>query len=245
MTDIAQDEVLEDLQLGGYRILQKARGFRYGMDAVLLADFVRAGTLDRVVDFGTGTGILPLLLMGRGKGRVFDAFEIQEAMADMAGRTMRLNGVQDRVAVHAADIASAHEIVGYGRADHVVCNPPYGLPGSAFRNPDASLALSRHQGAEGIRPWLQAAFRVLRGRGRLSVIYPAQRMLGLMNMMQEERLTPKRLRMVYPRPDRGANLVLVEAQKEAKPLLHLEPPLIVHDTDGSETEEIRRIYHMA
>ncbi len=239
------DEVMEDLQLAGFSIIQKKNGFRFGMDAVLLADFAHVHSGDRVADFGTGTGILPLLLAGRGKGSTYHAFEIQSDMADLARRNAELNGLGHRMTVHASDVVNAPAMIGYGQIDHVICNPPYGTPGSSLKNPAENKAMARHQDEDGLLPWLQAAFRVLRVRGRMSVIYPAQRLLEIMEQMDQVRLTPKRLRMIYPTVKKPANLVLIEAQREAKPLLHMEPPLIVHQIDGTETEEIREIYHYA
>ena len=237
-------ERMDDLQLCGMRILQKERGFRFGMDAVLLADFARIGPGEDAADFGTGTGILPLLLLGREKGRHFDAFELQEDMADMAQRTMRLNGLEERVTVHALPVERADEVVRPGALGSIVCNPPYGVPGATLRNPSDALSLARHQGAQGLSAWLTMAWRLLRGKGRLAVIYPAPRMLEMMMAMERAHLTPKRFRMVYPAADRPANLVLIEAMKDAKPMLHPEPPLIVYEADGSMTPELKRIYHM-
>ena len=122
LSNIPMDgEKIEELQLSGLRILQKTYGFRYGMDAVLLADFVRMGHQDLVADFGTGTGILPLLLYGRGKGKSFDAFEIQEDMADMASRSMKLNGLSDVIRVHCMDVEEAHLLLGYGQIGRASC----------------------------------------------------------------------------------------------------------------------------
>ncbi len=238
------DEDLHDLQLRGLRILQKKKGFRYGMDAVLLADFAQIAEQAVFADFGTGTGILPLLLLGRGKGSRAEAIEIQPEFADMAARTMRLNGLADRVAVHCADVCDAGGLLGRCSVDAVVCNPPYGRPGATLLNPDPAEQLARHQTGEGLLPWLRSAHRILRGKGRLSVVYPAPRMLELMRQMDAARLTPKRFRLVYPRADRPANLVLVEAVKDARPTLQPEPPLIVYEADGRMTPELRRIYHM-
>ena len=237
-------ERLDDLQLCGLRILQTERGFRFGMDAVLLADFARIGPGEEAADFGTGTGILPLLLLGREKGRHFDAFELQEDMADMAQRTMRLNGLEERVTVHALPVERADEAVRPGSLGSIVCNPPYGVPGTTLRNPSDALSLARHQGAQGLSAWLNMAWRLLRGRGRLAVIYPAPRMLEMMTAMERAHLVPKRFRMGYPAADRPANLVLIEAMKDARPMLHPEPPLIVYEADGSMTAELKRISHM-
>lgn len=228
----------------GMRILQKEGGFRFGMDAVLLADFARVEARDRAADFGTGTGILPLLLIGREKSAHVDAFEIQLDMADMAARTMALNGLTERVAVHGLPVERAHEIIPDGTLDAIICNPPYGQPGQTLRNPSEALSLARHQAAEGLRGWLTTAYRLLKGKGRLAMIYPAPRMLELMRALSAAHLEPKRFRLVYPYADKPANLVLIEAQKDARPMLHPMPPLIVYEADGSMTEELKRIYHL-
>ena len=237
------DERLDDLQLAGMRILQKRDGFRFGMDAVLLADFVQADGRAHVADFGTGTGILPLLLHGRGKGIAFDALELQQDMADMAWRTVALNGLEECIRVHHLPVERATEVIEPGSLDVIVCNPPYGAPGTTQRNPSEALRLARHQPSEGLTAWFRMGYRLLRGKGRFAMVYPAPRMLEAMNALQSAHLTPKRFRLVYPRADRPANLVLIEGMKDAKPLLQPEPPLIVYNPDGEMTEELRRIYH--
>lgn len=239
------DERLDDLQLAGMRILQKKSGFRFGMDAVLLADFARVEPRDRVGDFGTGTGILPLLLLGRGKGAQVEAFELQMDMAEMAQRTMALNGLSDRVHVHALPVEQALEVLSPCSLDAIVCNPPYGTPGTTLLNPSHSLRLARHQSEDGLAAWLKMAYRLLKGKGRMALVYPAPRMLELMQAMAQAHLEPKRFRLVYPNAKKPANLVLVEGVKDAKPMLHPEPPLIVYEEDGSMTQELQGIYNQA
>lgn len=237
------DERLDDLQFAGLKILQKTAGFRFGMDAVLLSDFVRAEAQATVADFGTGTGILPLLMWGRGKGQRFEAFEIQREMADMARRSVALNGLSARIQVHEASVEEAPSLLSSGSVDVIVCNPPYGMPGATLHNPGLSKDLARHQDQRGLKPWFTAAYRLLRGRGRMALIYPAPMMLSLMNDLSRAALIPKRFRMIYPRVDKPANLVLVEAVKDARPTLQPEPPLIVYEQDGTMTPELRKIYH--
>ena len=240
----APDERVDDLQLAGLRILQKQSGFRFGMDAVLLADFARVEERDRAADFGTGTGIIPLLLCGRGRAAHIDALEVQPPMADMARRSVRLNGLEERITVHALPVEEADRVIAPGSLDCIVCNPPYGLPGTTLLNPSETLSLARHQSAEGLKNWYAMAYRLLRGKGRFNMIYPAPRMLEAMQQMEKARLAPKRFRLIYPRLDKPANLVLIEAMKDAKPMLHPEPPLIVYEPDGSMTPELKRIYHI-
>lgn len=238
-------ERIDDLQLAGLRIIQQERGFRFGMDAVLLADFANIDPKGRVADFGTGTGILPLLLCGRGKGASFDALEIQPYMADMAQRTVALNGKTDAIRIHNTPVQEAEGILTPGSMDAIVCNPPYGLPGTTLLNPSDMLRTARHQDETGLADWYRMAHRLLRGKGRFSMVYPAPRMLEAMNGLEAAHLTPKRFRLIYPKADKPANLVLIEAVKDAKPMLHPEPPLIVYESDGSMTAELRRIYHIS
>ena len=237
-------ERIDDLQLQGLRIIQKDSGFRFGMDAVLLADFARVEERDRVADFGTGTGILPLLIAGRGGAAHIDAFEIQSDMVDMARRSVQLNGLTERIAIHNLPVENAEYAVVPGSMDVIVCNPPYGVPGTTLLNPRKTLSLARHQTEKGLTDWYRMAYRLLRGKGRFNMIYPAPRMLEAMDGMRKARLEPKRVRLICPRADKAANLVLIEAMKDAKPMLHHEPPLIVYEPDGSMTPELRRIYHI-
>ena len=241
---IGEDERIDDLQLAGLRILQKNKGFRFGMDAVLLADFARVEERDRAADFGTGTGILPLLLAGRRRGAHIDAFENQQEMADMAMRSVKLNQLEERIVVHNIPVEQADTVVAPGSIDSIVCNPPYGVPGTPLLNPAQTLSLARHQSEAGLTEWFRMAYRLLRGKGRFSMIYPAPRMLEAMTALSKARLEPKRFRLIYPHADKPANLVLIEAMKDAKPMLHPEPPLIVYKPDGSMTAELRRIYHL-
>lgn len=241
---VHDDERLERLQLGELCILQKKQGFHYGMDAVLLADFAQIRPKDHVVDFGTGTGILPLLLLGRKKGCSFDAFEIQERMAEMAQRSMKLNGLEETIRIHHRSVEEALEVLPPCSVEAIVCNPPYGAPGTTLLNPDESIRLSRHQTEEGLAGWFRAAFRILKGKGKLSMIYPAHQMLEALDALRAAHLVPKRFRLVYPYPNKPANLVLIEAVRDAKPMLHTEPPMIIHNEDGTETAALQAIYHV-
>ncbi len=240
--DIRADETVEDLQLEGLHLLQKKKGFRFGMDSVLLAYFASIRPKDRVADFGTGSGILPLLLIGHRKGIAFDCFEIQPEIAEMAGRTMQMNHLP-QVRIHLHDAAASPEILESCSIDAVICNPPYGKPGAALQNPNLQRAISRHQTDEMISGWFHAAFRILKGKGKLFVVYPAPRMLELMMDLKKANLEPKRVRLVYPSVEKPANLVLLEAVKDAKPGLHMLPPLIVCNEDGTLTNELKSVYN--
>ena len=241
---IYEDETLEDLQLQGLKLIQKKNGFHFGMDSVLLADFAKVGPKDRVADFGTGSGILPLLLIGRGKGASFDCFEIQEAYAEMAERTMQLNKLEKKVRIIHGDAVKAYEIIGPCSMDAVICNPPYGIPGAALSSPYIDRSIARNQGQNTLKGFMISAFRILKGRGSFITVYPASRMLLMMQLLHETHLEPKRFQLVYPDESKPANLVLIEAVKDAKPMLHPMEPLIVFNKDRSLTDRLKSVYNI-
>jgi len=236
-------ERVDDLQLDGLAIIQNPSAFCFGMDAVLLADFASIRSGDQVADMGTGTGILPVLLSHKAPTAWFHAFEIQADMADMAKRTMKLNGLENRIFVYAMDFRKAADQLGPESMDAVVCNPPYGKRGSTLPSETPGLQTARHETDAALPEIVEACARVLRNHGRLSMVFPAPRMLELCDALRAKRLEPKRVRLVCAKADRPPYLVLLEAMKNARPSLHWLPPLVVYHPDGKETDELKRIYH--
>lgn len=235
-------ERIDDLQRGGLRIIQSEKGFRFGTDAVLLADFAGAKPGERVADMGTGTGVLPLLLSARAAGTTFDAFEVQPDVADMAARSVALNGLEARIRIYAADCREAAKIIGYECVQLVVTNPPYTRGGAGLVSPERTRALSRSDSDCALDSWMTACARVLQNGGRLCAVFPAPRLLELFDAMRAGRVEPKRVRLVAARADAAPKLVLVEGKKGGKPGLHMEPLLITHDEQGNFTREMMRIY---
>lgn len=242
---LRENETVEDLQLNGLQLIQKKTGFRFGMDSVLLADFARIGKRDRVLDIGTGTGILMLLLYGRNKGASFEGVELQPDMAEMAERTVRLNGLEEIMKVRAGDIRELARDMEPRSFDAVICNPPYSAPGRALVNPDEARAVSRHQQENTLSDFCEAAFRLLRGKGKFSLVYPATGLLELTDELRKHHLEPKHFRLVYPYVGKPANLVLVEGIRDAKPGLHPMPPLIVFTEGNHLTNELKSVYHIS
>ena len=237
------NERADDLERNGLKIIQNPSAFCFGMDAILLADFATIRPRDTVVDMGTGTGILPVLLSQKQETARFHAIEIQGDMADMATRTMRLNKLEERIAVHHMDMRDANRVLGREFAGAVVCNPPYGKQGSVLLSETQAQQMARHEGDMGIEDIVASCAAVLRNHGRLSMVFPAVRMLELCDALRKKRLEPKRVRTVCAKASRAPYLVLIEAIKNAKPSLKWLPPLIVYHEDGTETEELRTIYH--
>ena len=239
---IKEGERIDDLQRSGLHIIQKETGFRFGTDAVLLADFAAAKTGERVCDMGTGTGVLPLLIAARAENTTFDAFEIQADVADMASRSVRMNGLENRIRIHCADCREAAGIIGHEVCRLVVTNPPYTAAGAGMVSPEATRALSRSDSEVSIEAWIAACSRVLQNGGRLCCVFPAPRFLQLCDAMRAARVEPKRVRFVAARASAAPKLVLVEGLKGGRPGLHLLPLLITHTEDGGFTEEMLRIY---
>lgn len=239
---IREGERLDDLQRDGLRILQRADGFRFGTDAVLLADFAGVKRGEHVADVGTGTGVLPLLLSARAADTQFDAFEIQAQVADMAARSVQINGLQARIRIHHVDCRDAAALIGYERCHLVVSNPPYTKGGAGLVSPQQTRALSRSDSDCTLEQWIAACGRLLKNGGRLCCVFPAPRFLELCDAMRGARMEPKRVRFVAARADAAPKLVLVEGLKGGKPGLHIQPLLITHDENGQFTREMRRIY---
>lgn len=236
------NERIDDLQRGGLRVIQRADAFRFGTDAVLLADFAAPRRHDRVCDLGTGTGVIPLLLYARENTISADAVELQPDMADMAARSMNLNGLNEKIRVLPGDLRQIRTLLPHARYDLVTCNPPYGKAGGTLLNPDAAKRLARHEESCAIEDVACAAAWLLQNGGRLCCVFPAARMIELSDAMRKYRMAPKRIRMVHSRAEKAAHLCLMEGMLDARSGLIVEPPLVIYDENNAYTPELRRIY---
>lgn len=239
---MTSDERLDDLQNSCMKILQKKDAFRFGTDAVLLSDFVMLRSHARVADLGTGTGIIALLLAAHHPSCMIDALEIQPEFCDMANRSVHMNQLQNRIRVVCGDIRSACNLLGRGVYDCVVCNPPYFKLSANLPPENDSRLLARTDALLTPDELCSSAFQLLKSRGRLSVVYPAQSVLDMVKAMQKNRLSPKRIRTVHATSGHAPSLVLLDAVKQGGDQLHWMNPLILKNSDGSPTEEWNRIY---
>lgn len=235
-------ERLDDLQCNRWHILQRPKGFCFGMDSVLLASFASRRKCGRAVDLGTGSGVLPLLISARIPGIYFDAVEIQPEIADMASRTMQICRMAEQICVHQMDLRDAPRALGFEQYDLAVCNPPYGKAGASLINAEAERRTARHEGEASIDDICRAAFSLLRNGGRFALVFPVQRFLELLDAMRAARIEPKRVQFIHPMWDKQPNLFLVEGMKGVNAGLHFMPPLYIRDANGNETEALRRMY---
>ncbi len=238
-------ERLDDLNRGGLQILQKEKGFRFGTDAVLLADFAAPKPGDRGADLGAGGGILSILMADAQPRARFDAVEWQEDMCDMARRSVAGNGLEDRIAVHHLDVRLAPRALGYSGHSLVVCNPPYNPRGTAPASPEPTHHLARHEGDSTVEDFVDCAAKLLKNGGRAAFVYPASRAFDLMCALRARRLEPKRVRLLIDRPETRPKLILIDAVKGAGSMLDWLPPLFLKNADGSPSDEYRRIYRLA
>lgn len=239
---LKEDERIDDLERNGYHIIQNRKRFCFGMDAVLLSGFAKVKAGERMIDLGTGTGIIPILLEAKTEGEHFTGLEIQEEVADMAGRSVRLNHLEEKVEIVVGDIKEASRRFGKASFEVVTSNPPYMIGGHGLQNPDQSKAISRHEILCNLEDVIREASLLLKPGGRLYMVHRPFRLTDLMELMRAYKLEPKRIKMVHPTVTEEANMVLIEAIKGSKARVTVEAPIIVFNEDRTYTSEITEIY---
>lgn len=239
---VREGERLDDLQIKGYEIIQSPGRFCFGMDAVLLSSYANVRKNERALDLGTGTGILPILLEAKNEGLHYTGLEIQEESADMARRSVRYNGLEEKIDIITGDIREASGIFGPASFQVVTVNPPYMIGEHGLKNENEALYIARHEALCTLEDVLKESARLLPPRGRFYMVHRPFRLPEILSKMSAYRIEPKRMRLVYPRVDREPNMVLIEGLRGGNPRMQAEPPLIVYEKDGSYTDELRRIY---
>ncbi len=243
MINLLPGERIDDLDRNGYKIIQNKDKFCFGMDAVLLSEFTKVKGGEDVLDLGTGTGVIPILLEAKTKGRHFTGLEIQAESADMAIRSVELNNLQDKIDIVCGDIKEASHFFGKGKYDVVTSNPPYMNDLHGLKNPEEQKAIARHEVKCTLDDVVREAAAVLKPSGRFCMVHRPHRLVEIINTFSKYKLEPKRLRLVYPYIDREANMVLIEGVRGGKSMIKVEKPLIVYEENGSYTEEVYRIYN--
>ena len=233
-------EKIEDLQFAGLRFIQSDAAFRFGTDAVLLASFVEAKRGETVVDLGTGSGILPVLLSGRCEAR-FIGIELQAPAAELARRNIALNGLERRIQILEGDFRALSRQLSPVKV--VISNPPYDKVRAGKANQEKSIAIARHEVACSLREVVQSAARLLQTGGRFYLIHRAARLAELIYELKCARLEPKVLRMVAPKAGAEPNYILLKAVRDAAEGLRILPQLNVQE-NGAYTKELKQLYHM-
>lgn len=235
-------ERIDDLQRNGYQIIQNPEKFCFGMDAVLLTGFAKAKASDRLLDLGTGTGIIPLLMEAKYDCKELIGLEIQEESADMARRSVALNSLSDKIQIVTGDIKEADSLFGPASFDCITCNPPYMIGQHGLQNPEGPKAIARHEVLCTFDDVARVSARLLKPGGHFFLVHRPFRLPEIMTTLSQYKLEPKRMQLVYPYVDKEPNMVLIEAVRGGNPRMQVEKPLIVYKEEGVYMPEIYEVY---
>ncbi|MBO5208204.1 MAG: tRNA1(Val) (adenine(37)-N6)-methyltransferase [Lachnospiraceae bacterium] len=239
---LKENERVDDLQRNGYQIIQNPEKFCFGMDAVLLSGFAKAKEGSLVLDMGTGTGIIPILMEAKTKAAHLTGLEIQKESADMARRSVSLNGLEEKISIVTGDIKEAGSLFRAASFDVITCNPPYMIGQHGLTNPGDAKAIARHEILCTLEDVVSQAAKLLKPGGNFFMVHRPFRLAEIMVLLHQYKLEPKRMQMVYPFVDKEPNMVLIESNRGGKPRMTVERPLIIYKEQGVYMPEIYDIY---
>ena len=243
MSLLKEGETLDDLQLDGIHLIQKEDGFRFGVDAVLLANFAEVKPRHTVIDLCTGTGIIPFIIKGKKKSKNIIGVEIQEEFVDMANRSVQINKFSDDISFIKGDLKDVELLKTLPRVDVLTVNPPYKLRNAGIINETDKLSIARHEIMCTLEDVIVASRKLLKDNGRMYMVHRPERLADIFTLMRKYKIEPKRVRMVHPNTKKAANIVLVEGQRDGGAFLKWDPPLYVYDDEGNYSQEINKIYN--
>lgn len=240
--NLKSGERLDDLYRNGYKIIQNGQKFCFGMDAVLLSGFAKVKEGEKVLDMGTGTGVIPILLEAKSRGDHFTGLEIQEESADMARRSVSYNNLDSKIDIVTGDIKEAVQLFGAASFDVVTCNPPYMTGSHGIVNSDEPMAIARHEIKCTLEDVIKAAANLVRPGGRFYMIHRPFRLAEIMVNLVQYKLEPKRMRLVHSFVDKEPKMVMIEALRGGKSRITVEKPFIIYKEPGVYSEEVHEIY---
>ena len=241
--ELKENERIDDLEFKGLKVIQNSDGFCFGIDSVLLSDFAKNIKNDaQVLDLGTGTGIISILLCGKTKLKKVIGVEIQKDVSDMAKRSSILNELQDRFEVINKSILELNEIYSNNTFDAIVTNPPYKRKDTGIVNANEKKVISRHEITANLEDFLKVSKDLLKDKGEFYMVHRPERLVDIIYLMRKYKIEPKLLRFVNSNEDKEPKLVLIKGVKNAKPFLKVEKNLYIYDKNGNYTDEILKIY---
>lgn len=242
--ELKYNERIDDLEFKNLKIIQNKEGFCFGIDSVLLADFAKdIKSNANVLDLGTGTGIIPILLCGKTNLKKIIGVEIQKEVANMASRSVKLNNLENRFEVIEENILNLKKLYKNQSFDVVVTNPPYKKKNTGIVNEDAKKIISRHETTASLEEFIIIAKDLLKDKGEFYMVHRPERLVDILSLMRKNKIEPKILRMVYSHVDKEPKLILIKGIKNAKPFLKIEKNLYIYDEKNSYSEEILKIYN--
>lgn len=240
--ELLPNERIDDLQYNGLKVIQKKDGFCFGVDAVLLANFADVKARENVIDLGTGTGIIPILLAGKTKAQTITGLEIQPEMSEMAMRSVSLNKLEGRIKIVCGDIKDSIHYFGLSKFNVVVSNPPYMNKNGGLVNPSDTIAIARHEILCTLEDVIEVSSKLLVPGGQLAMVHRPERLVDIIYNMRNYGIEPKYIRFVHPSPYKKANLLLVKGTRGGNPQLKMMEPLYVYNEKGDYSDEINQIY---
>ena len=240
---LKDNERIDDLQFNNLKIIQNKDGFCFGIDSVLLSDFAKEIPANsKILDLGTGTGILGILLCGKTLVSKVYGVDIQKDVCEMANRSIQLNHLEDRFEIIHKDIKDLEEVFEASSFDAIVSNPPYKKNHSGIKNLSETKLLSRHEVSASLVDFIEISSKLLKSNCSLYMVHRPERLADLFYLLRKYNLEPKKLRLVHSYKQSKPKLILVKATKDAKSFLTIDEPLIIYHQDGSYTDEILKIY---
>jgi tRNA1Val (adenine37-N6)-methyltransferase len=240
MTALTHDTILVR-GAGVVTISQPGKGARFTLDSLLLADFCRIKSRDRVLELGAGTGVISLLLAGKFPHARFVADENEPLAYDLLCRNIEMNRLRERIVPIDRDIRYLNRSLGPATFDDIVANPPYTKSGTGKISPDTARRAARHDEGAELSAWLNVK-SLLKNGGRYFLVFSAHRASEIQTLLSEKKMEPKRIRFVHPFLEKPASLVLIEAVASARPGVEILPPLVIHRKNGAYTDEMRLLY---
>lgn len=237
---LKENETLDDLEYDNLKIIQNKFGYKFSTDSVLLANFGRAKQNDVYVDLCSGSAVIAILFLCKNKIKKGYSVEIQERLADMAERSIIVNNLQDRLSVLNEDLENVYKTLGFESVDVITVNPPYNEIGETSDNDE--IAIATHEIKTNLVKIVESSAKLLKFGGKIFMVHRCDRLASIIFELKKNNLEPKVMRVVYPKKNKAPNLVLIEAKKGAKAGLIIKEPLILNNDDGSETDELKRIY---
>lgn len=242
--ELKENERIDDLEYKGLKIIQNTEGFCFGIDAVLLSDFAKEiKNNSKVLDLGTGTGILSILLSGKTNLNKIYGIEIQKQVAEMAQRSVKLNNLEDKIEIINENIKNLANIFEKNSFDAIVTNPPYKKLNTGEKNEKENKLISRHEITASLEDFIKISFDLLKDKGTLYMVHRPERLAEIIYKLKQNKLEPKVIKLVHSNINSEPKLILIKAVKNAKEFLKIEKPLFIYDEDGNYTEEILKIYN--
>ncbi len=238
---IKENESIEDLG-GSLVLIQKRNGFRFGTDAVLLADFAKDIPAKKALDLCTGSGIVPILLSSKSRAEEIFGLEIQEDIHEMSCRSVEMNALANKLRLVCGDLKDVASFFPKRSFGLVTCNPPYMKCGSGIKCDDFSKHISRHEALCDLEDVIRAAENMLCVGGHFCMVHRPSRLTDILSLMRKYKIEPKKLRLVLPKKDKEPTLILIDGLWHGGSELKILPPLILYNDDNTETDELKAIY---